>query len=86
MTHHILSTYSSVEDAVHAVEASGPYDVHTILMVLNGQHGEFDLRIEATNDDLEDYAWEGITNKYGGVSHFHRAPERRAASLKVSIA
>lgn len=62
------------------------YDVHTVLLVLNGQHGEFDLRVEATDDDLEDHAWTGIVGRYGGVRDWRKVPEPEAASKGVQIA
>ena len=34
------------------------YDVHTIQLITNGQHGGWDVTIEATDDDLEDHKWE----------------------------
>lgn len=56
---------SAVSDVVVVLDHS--YDVHTITLVLNGQHGEFDLTVEATDDDLEDYQWKGIAYRHGGV-------------------
>jgi len=42
--------------------------VHTVTLVLNGQHGEFDLRIEATQmEEMEEHAWTGIAFRAGGV-------------------
>jgi hypothetical protein len=58
---------SAVADAIDATD-TGDIDVHTITLVLNGQHGEFDLRIEATNDDMEERVWTGIAHRGGGVS------------------
>ena len=47
---------------------TGSVDVHTISLVLNGQHGEFDCVVEATDDSegfLEDRKWVGIAGRYG---------------------
>jgi hypothetical protein len=65
---------SSVAEYVSSVEEpdTGDIDVHTITLVL-GQHGEFDLTIEATADVdgfLEDRKWTGIAHRSGGVSQF----------------
>jgi hypothetical protein len=55
---------------------SGSIDVHTITLVLNGQHGEFDLTIEATDQDMEDRTWTGIAHRSGGVDNFREVPPR----------
>lgn len=64
---------AAVANAVREVEIAGN-DVHTVTLVLNGQHGEFDLVVEATKDDadglLEDVKFEGIAHRYGGVAGF----------------
>jgi hypothetical protein len=46
------------------------HEVHTIKLVLNGQHGEFDLTVEATTDTrfLEDVTATGIAHRSGGVT------------------
>lgn len=44
--------------------------IHTIGLVLNGQHGEFDLTVEASDDTegfLEERKWTAIAARYGGV-------------------
>jgi hypothetical protein len=61
---HVMA---SVADAVDAID-DGDIDIHTISLVLNGQHGEFDLRIEATDDDMEDRLWTGIAHRGGGIT------------------
>lgn len=46
-------------------------DVHTITLILDGRHGEFNLVIEATEmDSMEEHRWEGIAHRTGGVSGF----------------
>jgi hypothetical protein len=56
----------------HDVEgADEEMDIHTITLVLNGQSGEFDLVVEATDmDTMEEHRWEGMAHRYGGVSGF----------------
>jgi hypothetical protein len=66
--------FSSVADLVDKVD--GKVDVHTITLELNGQHGEFDLRILATDGDMEDVEFEAVAYRLGGLSHVkqvHRA-------------
>ena len=58
---------ASVADAIDATD-TGDIDVHTISLTLNGQHGEFDLRIEATDEDMQDRLWTGIAYRIGGVA------------------
>ena len=70
---------------VAVIESSSQYDVHTVLLVLNGQHGGFDLRIEATDADLTDHAWEGTINAAGKVRHWHKVIPRYSPSLGVKI-
>jgi len=55
---------------------TGDIDIHTITLVLNGQHGEFDLVVEATDEDLEDHRWEGIAYRNGGVTDFKKVEVR----------
>ena len=47
-------------------------DIHTVTLVLNGQHGEFDLVVEATDDDLEDHKWTGVAHRTGGVAGWQK--------------
>jgi hypothetical protein len=62
--------FESVAEYVDSVDQDNPeMDVHTVTLVL-GQHGEFDLAIEATDDDLENHRWEGVAHRTGGVSGF----------------
>ena len=60
----------SVGQAITEVERHG-VDVHTVTLLLNGQHGEFDLTIEATDDDLENRRWTGVAHRFGGVAGLH---------------
>jgi len=65
-----LAAMQAVGEYVHSVEGE-EMDVHTITLVLNGQHGEFDLVIEATDmDTMEEHRWTGIAHRTGGVSGF----------------
>lgn len=62
----------SVAEYVRSVEEpdTGEIAVHTITLVL-GQHGEFDLTIEATDmDEMEEHRWTGVAHRTGGVSQF----------------
>jgi hypothetical protein len=62
--------FESVAEYVDSVDQDSPeMDVHTVTLVL-GQHGEFDLVIEATDEDLEAHRWEGVAHRTGGVSGF----------------
>jgi hypothetical protein len=64
---------AAVAPHVKSVETTHPMygmDVHTISLVLNGQHGEFDLTIEATDADMEEHKWTGIAHRTGGVGNF----------------
>lgn len=65
--------FSAVAECVDAAERiPGDLDVHTITLILNGQHGEFDLVVEATDQDLEDVRFEGIAYRNGGVTDFRQ--------------
>lgn len=59
---------------------TGDIDIHTITLVLNGQHGEFDLVVEATESEgymvVEEHRWEGIAYRSGGVSDFKEVEVR----------
>jgi hypothetical protein len=62
----------SVAEYVRSVEEpdTGEVDVHTITLVL-GQHGEFDLTIQATDmDEMTEHRWTGVAHRNGGVSQF----------------
>jgi len=61
---------ASVAEYVGSIELDDAIDIHTITLVLNGQHGEFDLAIEATDADMEDRKWTGIAHRAGGVAQF----------------
>jgi hypothetical protein len=63
--------FEAVAEYVDSVDQDEPeMDVHTITLVLNGQHGEFDLTIEATDADMEDHKLTGVAHRTGGVSQF----------------
>jgi hypothetical protein len=69
---HIMA---SVADAIDAID-DGSIDVHTVTLILNGQHGEFDLRVEATDDDMEERVWTGVAYRTGGVRDFGEVDPR----------
>jgi hypothetical protein len=56
----------SVADLVDRVD--GRVDVHTITLELNGQHGEFDLRILATDGDMDDVVFTAVAHRLGGLT------------------
>lgn len=67
--------YSDTQPMMSAVaervaEVDEQMDVHTVTLVLNGQHGEFDLTVEATDDDMEDHTYRGVAHRGGGVTEF----------------
>lgn len=70
---------------VAVIESGSRYDIHTVVLVSNGQHGGYDLRIEATDADLTDHAWEGTINTVGKVRHWHKVIPRFAKSLGVKV-
>ncbi len=64
--------------AEKVAELEDTVDVHTITLVLNGQHGEFDLEVQGNEDDDspwlgEDVCWSGIAHRMGGVSDWVRS-------------
>ena len=64
--------FASVAEYVRSVEEpdTGDIEVHTVTLVL-GQHGEFDLTIQATDmDSMEEHRWEGVAHRSGGVAQF----------------
>lgn len=62
-------------DSIQLVDSE--MDIHTITLVLNGQHGEFDLVVEATDmDEMEEHRWEGIAHRMGGVTDFKEVEVR----------
>jgi hypothetical protein len=63
---HMLA---AVADAVAAVETD-TVNVHTITLVLNGAHGEFDLTIEASDEDCEPVVFTAIAHRSGGITGF----------------
>jgi hypothetical protein len=60
---HMLAAVAELVD-----KADGRVDVHTISLELNGQHGEFDLRVLATDGDMEDVEFTAIAHRGGGVT------------------
>jgi hypothetical protein len=78
VTYGPAAMLASVAEYIRSVEMpdTGDIDVHTITLVLNGQHGEFDLTIEATDEDLEDHKWTGIAHRSGGVAQFGEVEAR----------
>lgn len=50
---------SAVHEAAQAEEAKG-LDVHTITVMLNGQHGGWDVKIESTDEDMQDHTLVGV--------------------------
>lgn len=64
-----MHTMAAVAQVIDDLETKG-HEVHTITLTLNGQHGEFDLVVEATTDTrfLEDVKATGIAHRSGGVS------------------
>lgn len=50
-----------------ATDVAHRLDVHTVTVTLNGQHGGWDVRLEATDDDLQDVALVGILGRYGAL-------------------
>lgn len=69
-TYGSAAMMASIADAVSKFETGHMVDVHTITLSLSGQHGEFDLTVEATNGDMEDVKMTAIAHRYGGVSTF----------------
>jgi hypothetical protein len=68
---------ASVAESLKSVEKDEAMDIHTVTLMLNGQHGEFDLVVEATDmDDMEEHRWEGIAYRYGGVAGFEKVEIR----------
>jgi len=67
--------FTAVGEIVTSIELMDEdIDIHTITLVLNGQHGEFDLVVEATDQDMEDRKWEAIAYRSGGVMGLNEVP------------
>jgi len=45
-------------------------DVHTITLVLDGRHGEFNLVVQGTDEDGEEVTYDGVAHRSGGVAGF----------------
>jgi hypothetical protein len=56
-----------IAEEARRLEAGG-LDVHTITIVLNGQHGGFDVIIESTDTEMEDHKHEYILERYGSLT------------------
>lgn len=70
-----MAMFMAVAEQVDRIDAL--VDVHTVTLVLNGQHGEFDLVVEATDmDEMEEHRWEGIAHRMGGVTDFKEVEVR----------
>jgi len=70
-TYGSTSMAMSVSSLLDSIERKDEaMDIHTVTLVLNGQHGEFDLTVVATDDDMEEHQWEGVAHRSGGVSGF----------------
>jgi hypothetical protein len=55
----LIDTIELIDDAI---------DVHTVTLTLSGQHGEFDVVIEGTdNTELTRRRWTAIAFRSGGV-------------------
>jgi hypothetical protein len=62
---------AAVGDHVAIVSRVDDMDVHTITLILDGRHGEFNLVVEATDmDTMEEHRWTGIAHRGGGVTDF----------------
>lgn len=61
-----INMLAAVAEQVDNMETAG-HDVHTIVLQLNGQHGEFDLWIRASDQDLEEQEIDATAHRMGGV-------------------
>lgn len=50
-----------------AEDGEMPLDVHTVKVTLNGQHGGWDVRLEATDEDMADVTLVGILSPFGAL-------------------
>lgn len=64
----------AVQVAARALETEG-FDVHTVKIVLNGQHGGWDVIIEATDEELEDFRAYYQMDSHGWGIEQTKAPE-----------
>lgn len=58
---------NDVQFQAEAYNACG-YDVHTINIVLNGQHGGFDVTFLATDDDMQDHVFDFELDRNGSLT------------------
>lgn len=71
-----LHTFIAVSEFVDQVDIDkDKHDVHTVSLELDGQHGEFNLVIQATGEHGEDFEWRGVAHRSGGVSGFHQVKD-----------
>jgi hypothetical protein len=69
MSTFIRSTETMLASVAELVDkVDGRVDVHTVTLVLNGQHGEFDLVIQATDGDMEDVEFTAVAHRLGGLT------------------
>ena len=61
-----LPDLTLVRNASRALEGRG-FDTHTVTIVLNGQHGGWDVTIEATDEDLQDHEFTYILERHGSL-------------------
>jgi len=59
----------AVADEIDKAERERGLDVHTVILELNGQHGQFDVHIRGTNSDMEECAIDALGFKSGGVEN-----------------
>jgi hypothetical protein len=70
-TYRAAAMMAAVAEHVGAVEVDEEMAVHTITLILDGRHGEFNLVVEATDmDTMEEHRYEGIAYRHGGVVDF----------------
>ena len=61
-----------VKRQAEAYNDSG-FDVHTINIVLNGQHGGFDVTFQATDADMADFEFGFVLDRNGSLTRSVRA-------------
>lgn len=68
----MLAAVAQIVDSIELMDSD--IDVHTITLTLNGQHGEFDLIIEATDAaDMTRRRWVAQAFRSGGVMDLREA-------------
>ena len=71
---------AAVAELVDEAEAKG-LDVHTIVLQLNGQHGEFDLWIRSSDDELDEHETDGTAHLSGGVSQVRHSSGNKPVQI-----